>query len=70
MLVCLAAGVAFAEITDNGTGIPDGASEKPDSFGLLGMRERCAAVGGSMELRRNADSGTSVSVRIPLSACA
>lgn len=58
------------EITDNGTGIPDGASEKPGSFGLLGMRERFVAVGGSMELRRNADSGTTVSVRIPLSACA
>jgi len=53
------------DIADDGIGIPDGAMDKPGSFGLLGIRERFAALGGGLTVERNAPTGTRVSVRLP-----
>jgi len=57
------AGVAIA-IVDNGTGF-DVLSE---GFGLMGIRERIAQVGGTVEIRGEPGTGTRLSVWIPLEA--
>lgn len=54
------------EISDDGIGIPDGAMNKPASFGLLGIRERFAARGGGMTVRTIAPTGTRMSVSLPI----
>ena len=39
----------------------------PDRFGLMGMRERTKLLGGSFELRTEANAGTEIRVSLPLS---
>ena len=58
-------GLVF-EVKDNGRGITLDEQLKPDSFGLIGMRERAQALGGSCEISGNPGEGTTVSVRLPL----
>ncbi len=53
------------EIADDGVGIEDGATSKPRSLGLLGLRERLEAIGGDLVIRRRDPSGTSMLVRLP-----
>jgi PAS domain S-box-containing protein len=53
------------EISDDGVGVPGGALDKPGALGLLGIRERFAARGGTLEVRRNAIGGTTVAVHLP-----
>ncbi|OHD71086.1 MAG: hypothetical protein A2177_00300 [Spirochaetes bacterium RBG_13_68_11] len=57
------AGVAIA-IVDNGTGF-DVLSE---GFGLMGIRERIAQIGGTVEIHGEPGTGTRLSVWIPLEA--
>ena len=52
-------------VTDNGKGLSPDASQKPDSFGLIGMRERTIALDGEMKLESREGSGTVVRVRLP-----
>jgi len=55
-------------ITDNGTGFDPGSdNKKPLHYGLQGMRERAAALGGEFHLESKASVGTTiiVSVQIP-----
>lgn len=52
-------------VTDNGKGLSLDASQKPDSFGLIGMRERTIALDGEMKLDSREGSGTVVRVRLP-----
>lgn len=53
-------------ILDDGAGISAGASSKPKSHGLIGMRERMRQVGGALEIRPNAGGhGTVVDAFIP-----
>jgi two-component system sensor histidine kinase UhpB len=40
------------------------------SFGLLGMRERIAALGGTVRIRSRKDKGTRITVMLPLAAAA
>ena len=54
------------EIKDNGCGISRDKKSKPESFGLIGMRERAIAFGGSLEINGIAGEGTTVIVRLPL----
>jgi len=61
-------GVVELEVADDGESAGAGGSaggDGPAGTGLLGMRERLAALGGSVELRRTAD-GARLRVRIPL----
>ena len=51
-------------ITDNGRGF-DPAVQRPGHFGLLSMRERATAVGGTLTLVSRAGIGTQVEVRVP-----
>ena len=53
------------EVADDGVGIPPGAAAAADSFGLIGMRERCAALGGSVVLEGGPGRGTRLLASIP-----
>lgn len=55
-------------VSDNGAGIGDGDRAKPASFGLRGMHERVAALGGTLALARAPTGGTVVTIKIPLPA--
>ena len=53
-------------IADNGRGIPDGALTDPNSLGLIGMRERAAALRGSLEIQPGeSGTGTRIVLRVP-----
>ena len=53
-------------VEDDGYGFhPIGSGET--LIGLIGMRERAAAVGGTIEIEPTPDGGTTVLARIPLS---
>jgi PAS domain S-box-containing protein len=54
------------EVRDNGRGITDEEVHRPDSLGLLGMRERASLLGGVAEVRGTKGQGTTVTVRVPL----
>ncbi len=53
-------------LTDDGRGF-DPATATP-GFGLLGMRERLAGIGGSLDISSNAGSGTRLRFEIPVDA--
>ncbi len=57
---------AFLSVSDAGRGFDPGAELRPDSFGLVGLRERVAALRGSMEIRSERGKGTELEVRLPL----
>lgn len=48
------------EISDDGRGFTMGESGRLDSYGLVGMRERAASVGASMEVDSAPGSGTTI----------
>jgi two-component system sensor histidine kinase UhpB len=52
-------------VSDNGNGLPVG-WRQPGHYGVLGMRERAVALGGSFELQKPEDGGVCVAARIPL----
>ena len=54
------------EVSDNGRGITEEEVHRPDSLGLLGMRERAALLGGVAEVKGTPGQGTTVTVRVPL----
>lgn len=56
-------------ISDNGRGLPP-TRPKPDSLGLISMRERARLLGGTLDVRSPADGGTVVTTVIPLPASA
>lgn len=60
------AGSVEMEVTDDGIGIPEDALSNVGSLGLLGMRERIAALGGEFSISNNNGAGTTVSVRVPV----
>jgi len=55
-------------VEDNGTGYPEGAMHREGSFGLLGMRERAAMLGGRLEFGNAAGRGARLAVRLPVGA--
>lgn len=46
------------EVADDGRGFTIGESGRVDSYGLVGMRERAASIGASMEVATSAGGGT------------
>ena len=58
-------GVLTLEVSDNGPGLDSGALRKDKSFGLLGLRERAAKVGGWLDVS-SSPRGTSVILSVPL----
>lgn len=53
-------------IADNGCGLRAGHDSKPNSFGLLGMTERCREIGGTIEINSEPDQGCQIVIKIPL----
>jgi len=54
------------EVGDDGRGLRLEDMHKPKSFGLRGIRERLAQLGGEMEVRCGVPSGTVIVLRAPL----
>lgn len=53
------------EIADDGKGLEHDDLAKPKSFGLRGIRERLAGLGGSLEIEPMRPQGTRLTVRVP-----
>ncbi|MEO6568194.1 MAG: response regulator [Opitutaceae bacterium] len=58
--------IATLAVADNGRGITARQIDDARSIGLVGMRERAQAFGGSVEITGAPGAGTTVRVRIPL----
>jgi PAS domain S-box-containing protein len=54
------------EVADNGIGITRRQIDDPQSFGMIGMRERAHLWGGTVHVRGGKPQGTIVNVKIPL----
>lgn len=52
-------------VRDNGVGFDAGA-KKARSFGLIGMKERAAMLGGTIAINSSAGNGTEIVVRLPV----
>jgi two-component system sensor histidine kinase UhpB len=57
-------------VRDNGVGFPAGALQHEGRFGLLGMRERAAALGGRLDIDNPPGGGGRVTVHVPLQSTA
>jgi two-component system sensor histidine kinase UhpB len=55
-------------ISDDGVGFSDNARAKPHSFGLRGIQERVAQLGGTVKIASSADKGTQIAIFVPLEA--
>ena len=53
-------------VRDNGRGFASGAPRKPESFGLLGLRERANLLGGELSVESAPGRGTSIELRLPM----
>jgi PAS domain S-box-containing protein len=60
-----AKGIELA-VRDNGKGITEEQLKKPDSFGLLGIRERTHYWGGAVQITGKRGRGTMVKISIPV----
>jgi len=54
------------EVNDDGIGISPEKLSDSRSFGLLGMRERAASLGGQIEIAGRPEKGTTVMLQLPL----
>ncbi|MGE0311678.1 MAG: MASE3 domain-containing protein [Lautropia sp.] len=55
-------------VVDDGEGMPQRGRRRKDAFGLVGMRERVHALGGSFSVGAEPGGGTRVSAEMPLQA--
>ncbi|MEO6279349.1 histidine kinase [Roseateles sp.] len=62
----LDSGVLTLEICDNGRGVAAGELAKERSFGIRGLHERAATVGGWVDLSSTPGKGTSLILTVPL----
>jgi signal transduction histidine kinase len=58
-------GSVKAVIEHDGRGF-DPAEQVGDGFGLVGMRERLALLGGRLEIESDADAGTTIAAEVPV----
>ena len=52
-------------VADNGVGMRNEDEGKPRAFGLLGMRERLRAVGGTLRIESTPGAGTALEASVP-----
>lgn len=64
--LALTGGVLSLEISDNGRGLASADLAKASSFGIRGLRERAATVGGWIDLSSRQGRGTSLILSVPL----
>ena len=64
--LALTGGVLSLEISDNGRGLASADLAKASSFGIRGLRERAATVGGWIDLSSGEGRGTSLILSVPL----
>jgi signal transduction histidine kinase len=57
--------VLHLQVTDDGRGFDDNQARQIGGFGLTFMEERCALMGGSLQLSSQPGTGTRVEVRLP-----
>jgi two-component system sensor histidine kinase UhpB len=55
-------------VSDNGRGIRTGSARHAHPFGLIGIRERVAALGGEMAIDTALGKGTSIEISLPMCA--
>jgi len=53
-------------ISDDGVGFSEAARSKPRSFGLRGIHERIAYLGGTVTIASSAEKGTQIAIFIPI----
>ena len=53
------------KVSDDGIGIKQEKMFLPDSFGLIGMKERANYLGGDLSIEGKPKKGTTVTLRIP-----
>lgn len=53
-------------VRDNGIGLSPESRERPNAYGLRGLQERAAFLGGTVSFSRGRNGGTVVSVELPL----
>ncbi|MCB9419300.1 MAG: PAS domain-containing protein [Ardenticatenaceae bacterium] len=58
-------GLIEVTIADNGRGFDTILAQQTDGFGLQAMRDRAAALGGVLNIRSQAGTGTEITVRVP-----
>jgi PAS domain S-box-containing protein len=59
------AGEVILSVHDDGRGFSTGAPRKPAAYGLLGLRERAALLGGEVAIESTPGRGTIVEMRLP-----
>ncbi len=58
-------GIIYLTIADDGVGIDPDMARRKKTFGLIGMKERLAMVGGEYAISRNEPSGTITRIQVP-----
>jgi signal transduction histidine kinase len=58
--------ILLLTVSDDGCGIGDATLSSAHSIGLIGMRERAAALGGTVNIGRRESGGTKVELELPL----
>jgi signal transduction histidine kinase len=58
-------GAVKAVVEDDGRGF-DPSEERDEGFGLIGMRERLALLGGRLEIESRREAGTAIAAEVPL----
>jgi signal transduction histidine kinase len=54
------------EVEDNGRGFREDKARKPTSLGVLGMRERAAGLGGTLQTSNRPEGGAIVRLTLPV----
>jgi len=65
VLLNIVGGKIILSIADNGIGIDPGHKIRPDSYGLIGMRERMYLLNGELTISSEPGQGTTVLVEMP-----
>jgi signal transduction histidine kinase len=64
--LCFGSGTLTLLVRDTGRGFDPSAARRQESFGLLAMKERLEAIGGSLVVRSAPGAGTEIDARVPL----
>jgi signal transduction histidine kinase len=65
ILLARKGGTVKAVVEDDGRGF-DPAAQTCDGYGLVGMRERLALLGGRLEVESGRDAGTTIAAEVPV----